>query len=106
MFCFLLRNIQPFQNGIGFILVFEWSSANHWQTYTRSDVIVCPGSSLQSPSGSAGLGGINLKIYVMESAPFTMFVPDLEPNSTKLIGYIPDLIDVLREQIGLVPQII
>ena len=99
---FLLQNIQPFQNGIGFIPVLQWTYANQWQTYTRADVIIWPGNTLEIPSGSAGLQGIHLNICMIESAPFTMSV---EMNSTKSIGYIPDLLDILVEKSGFIPHI-
>lgn len=68
-------------------------------------MIVWPGNTLVSPSGSAGLWGIDLTICVIESAPFTMSVADAGRNKTKLIGYIPDLIDILETQMGFIPHV-
>ena len=102
---FLLQNIQSFQNGIGFSPVLQWSYSTRWKSYTQANVIVWPGNTLNIPSGFAGLQGINLKICIIQSPPFTMSVDDVQPNRTTLIGFIPDLIEILKERTDIIPEI-
>ncbi|CAF4587152.1 unnamed protein product, partial [Rotaria sp. Silwood2] len=56
--------------------------------------------------GFAGLEGINLRICIIESIPFTIRTNIIEQNQTKLNGYIPDLIELLQTRMGFIPNII
>ncbi|CAF4724256.1 unnamed protein product, partial [Rotaria sp. Silwood2] len=50
-----------------------------------------------------------LRIGVIESSPFTIIsyiIDEKGQTTTKLIGYVPDLIDLLQTRMGFTPQII
>ncbi|CAF3177457.1 unnamed protein product [Rotaria sp. Silwood2] len=61
---------------------------------------------LEYEPGFAGLEGINLRICIIESIPFTIRTNIIEQNQTKLNGYIPDLIELLQTRMGFIPNII
>jgi ABC-type amino acid transport substrate-binding protein len=82
--------------------VLVWSDSGRWTSYTQANMIIWPGDSLIVPSGYAALSGVNLRIAVVESAPFTMveeITDDSGQITTKLIGYLPDLITMLEDQL-------
>ncbi|CAF2663929.1 unnamed protein product [Rotaria sp. Silwood2] len=103
---YVIQNVQPSVNGVDFLPVLQWSRSNKWTTYTLADVIVWPGNTLTLPTGFAGLAGVKLHICVIESVPFTIRTNILEQNTKKLVGYIPDLIDILQSKMGFIPHII
>ncbi|CAF2638112.1 unnamed protein product [Rotaria sp. Silwood2] len=103
---YVIQNIQSSVNGLYFVPVLQWSQSNNWKTYSKTDIIVWPGNSLKSPTGFAGLAGVNLKICVIEALPFTIQTDFLKNNTIKLTGYVPDLIDILKNKMGFIPNII
>ncbi|CAF3405653.1 unnamed protein product [Rotaria sp. Silwood1] len=103
---YVIRNVQPSTNSVELVPVLQWSYANDWKTYTQADVIIWPGNTLVPPTGYAGLEGINLRICIIESMPFTMQTNIIEKNQTKLIGYLPDLINILQTRMGFIPHFI
>ncbi|CAF4233587.1 unnamed protein product [Rotaria sp. Silwood2] len=103
---YVIQNVQPSTNGIELVPVLQWSYSDDWKTYTQADVIIWPGNTLVPPTGFAGLEGINLRICIIESIPFTMQKNIIEQNQTKLIGYLPDLIDILQIRMGFIPHFI
>ncbi|CAF5173249.1 unnamed protein product, partial [Rotaria sp. Silwood1] len=77
--------------------------------YASTNLIVWPGNSLIPPNGHAVLSGVILRIGVIESPPFTMinYIRDEKGQmTTKLTGYIPDLIDILKKNMSFTPEII
>ncbi|CAF3304363.1 unnamed protein product [Rotaria sp. Silwood2] len=103
---YVIRNTQPSANNIELVPVLQWSHSDNWKTYTQADVIIWPGNTLVPPTGFAGLEGINLRICIIESIPFTIRTNIIEQNQTKLNGYIPDLIELLQTRMGFIPNII
>ena len=107
---YVTRNVQRFGNSLSYVSVLVWSKSNRWTTYPgrESNVIVWPGNSLEGPSSFASISGVTLKIAVVESGPFTM-ITDVSSNekdtSAKLVGYIPELIELLRARMGFIPKI-
>nr|4IO2_A Chain A, Glutamate receptor 1 [Adineta vaga]4IO2_B Chain B, Glutamate receptor 1 [Adineta vaga]4IO3_A Chain A, AvGluR1 ligand binding domain [Adineta vaga]4IO3_B Chain B, AvGluR1 ligand binding domain [Adineta vaga]4IO4_A Chain A, AvGluR1 ligand binding domain [Adineta vaga]4IO4_B Chain B, AvGluR1 ligand binding domain [Adineta vaga]4IO5_A Chain A, AvGluR1 ligand binding domain [Adineta vaga]4IO5_B Chain B, AvGluR1 ligand binding domain [Adineta vaga]4IO6_A Chain A, AvGluR1 ligand bindin len=58
--------------------------------------------------GSARLKGITLRIGVIESVPFTIVANVIDTsgrNTTKLTGYVLDLIEYLRDKMGFVADV-
>ncbi|UJR11060.1 hypothetical protein I4U23_015244 [Adineta vaga] len=105
---YVSRNIQLFSDGIAAVPVLVWSSTHDWTLYSSTSVVVWPGNSLITPTGYASLAGVNLRIAVIETAPFTMVrqVTDSAGVTTdKLMGYMPDLIELLRVRMGFIPNI-
>ena len=106
---YLAMNVQPSSTGLNYVPILERSSPREWEVHVPTSVIVWPGSALAPPNGRAALGGVRLRIGVIEVTPFTTVIRTVEPDgttSTKLIGYIPDLIQLLQKRIGFVPEII
>ncbi|CAF4451871.1 unnamed protein product, partial [Adineta steineri] len=106
---YILKNIQIISNNVNFVPVLIWSSTTNWTLYSPTSLIIWPGNSLIIPSEYPSLSGINLRIALIETPPFTMLTQQQqmkeETNETKLIGYIPDLIDLLTNQMGFIPNL-
>ncbi|CAF1196127.1 unnamed protein product [Adineta steineri] len=105
---YIARNIQHSSSSLNYVPVLVWSDSNGWTTNTQTNVIIWPGNSLVVPTGFAALLDLTLRIAVIDSAPFTMMseIQDGSGNiSTKLTGYIPDLIDELKNRMGFIPNI-
>ncbi|CAF3866145.1 unnamed protein product [Adineta steineri] len=105
---YIARNIQYSSTNVSYVPVLVWSDSNGWTTNTQTNVIIWPGNSSTVPTGFAALSGLNLRIAVIDSAPFTMMseIQDGYGNiSTKLTGYIPDLLDELKNRMGFIPNI-
>ncbi|CAF3849608.1 unnamed protein product, partial [Rotaria sp. Silwood1] len=105
---YYLQNVQPSVNGLNFIPVLEYSDSTNWKTSKQTNVIIWPGNSLVPPTGRAILKGISLRIGVIESMPFTIVtnvIDESGQNTTKFTGYVPDLIEMLADKIGFIPNI-
>ncbi|CAF3623469.1 unnamed protein product [Rotaria sp. Silwood1] len=105
---YVAQNSQPSSNGINFVPVLKYSDHDGWQEYSETRVLIWPGNSLVPPTGNAQLAGVKLRIGVIESVPFTIVstrTNEFGQNLTKLIGYIPDLIDLLQNKMGFIPNI-
>ncbi|CAF0890429.1 unnamed protein product [Adineta steineri] len=105
---YVSRNIQLFSNGLRSVPVLVWSYTDDWILHSSTSVIVWPGNSLITPSGYASLTGVYLRIAVTEAAPFTMITQITDSSGqiqTKLIGYVPELIELLRVKMGFIPII-
>ncbi|CAF3778396.1 unnamed protein product [Adineta steineri] len=106
---YVVKNFQSFANGLEAVPVLVWSDLHTWQIYTETNVILWPGNTLSPPTGRADMIGVTLRMAVIEIHPFTMtktVIDDYGRNSTKLIGYFPDLIDLLVSKMNFIPQII
>jgi ABC-type amino acid transport substrate-binding protein len=106
---YMVYNVQPSANGLDCVPILQCSNSDDWEAAIRADVILWPGSSLVPPTGLPGLSGVTLRIGVIQAPPFTMItnvINTSEPNTTKLIGYVPDLIEILRNRMGFIPEII
>ncbi|CAF1610757.1 unnamed protein product, partial [Adineta ricciae] len=103
---YIVRNIQSSMNSIRFVPVLQWSYSNSLTSYTHADVVVWPGNVLTPPTGLADLEDVNLRICTIESKPFTMRTDIIENNQTKLVGYIPDLLDLLQASTKFIPHIV
>jgi ABC-type amino acid transport substrate-binding protein/ABC-type branched-subunit amino acid transport system substrate-binding protein len=105
---YIAKNIQQSSNGLINVPVLAWSNSNGWTSNISTNVIVWPGQSLIPPSGYASVSGIILQIAVTETAPFTIvtqIVDQFGRTQIKLTGYVPDLIEALREKMGFIPNI-
>ena len=107
---YVARNVQLFRDNLSYVSVLVWSKSNYWLSYPsrESNVIVWPGNSLNGPSSYASISGVTLQIAVVSVVPFAM-ITDLSNNaqqmSDKITGYIPELIDLLRTQMGFISNI-
>ncbi|CAF1584944.1 unnamed protein product [Rotaria magnacalcarata] len=105
---YFAQNAQVLSAGVGFIPVLKYSEENLWETYKEPLTIVWPNNSCVLPSDRATLSGITLNIGIFMSAPFAIreyLLDELESNKTKFIGYVPDLIEHLREKMNFIPNI-
>ncbi|CAF1226955.1 unnamed protein product [Rotaria sp. Silwood1] len=106
---YLVQNIQPYENHIDYVPVLEWSDIDDWKSSSRRNVIVWPGNTLIPPTGHPSLSSTRLRIGVIESKPFTMItnvIDEFGQSTTKLIGFVPDLIDLLQEKMKFIHQIL
>ncbi|CAF1173737.1 unnamed protein product [Rotaria sordida] len=102
------KNAQSSSNGLSFVSVLEYSHPGDWRISTKENVIIWPGNSLTQPIGGALLKGVNLRIDVIESAPFTIVekVIDVSGQSTiEYSGYVHDLIELLQNKMEFIPTI-
>ncbi|CAF4633309.1 unnamed protein product [Rotaria sp. Silwood1] len=102
------QNSRNFSNRLSFVPVLKYSNRDGWQEYSKANVIIWSGSSLVPPTGGAKLDGVKLRIGVVHAVPFTMIntvIDEFGQNTTKLIGYIPDLIDLLQKKMKFIPNI-
>ncbi|CAF4096577.1 unnamed protein product [Rotaria sp. Silwood2] len=105
---YFAQNTQSSSNRLNFAPVLQYSEQDDWQEYSEANVIIWPGSSLIPPTGRAKLDGVKLRIGVIQSIPFTMISivrNELGQNTTKLIGYVLDLIDLLQKKMKFIPII-
>lgn len=106
---FLLQNIQPSSNEVDFVPVLKWTDSTHWQTFSKTTIIIWPGNTLTPPTGYPKLVGVKLRIGVIKSAPFLMAKDNVDAsgqNQVQLVGYIADFIDRLQSLTGFIPEII
>ncbi|CAF1118793.1 unnamed protein product [Adineta steineri] len=105
---YIARNIQHSSSSLNYVPVLVWSNSDGWTTNTQTNVIIWPGNSLVVPTGYAAISGLTLDIIVVDSAPYIMtsVIQDSSgQTTTKLIGYIIDLLDQLQTQMGFIPNI-
>jgi ABC-type amino acid transport substrate-binding protein/ABC-type branched-subunit amino acid transport system substrate-binding protein len=106
---YVAKNVQRSSSSLKYVPVLVWSDSNGWRLYKQTNAIVWPDNSLIPPSGYAAISGINLRIAVIVGPPFTMSteVTDIFGQTTKkLIGYVPDLIELLQKTMEFIPNII
>jgi ABC-type amino acid transport substrate-binding protein/ABC-type branched-subunit amino acid transport system substrate-binding protein len=109
---FSLKNVQlSLNHTIDYVPMLFWSddNDNHWQPIQRAPVIVWPGSALTSPAERAVLARVHLRIYITLSFPFVFYrnITDQSGRkTTKIVGYMLDLIESLRAKIGFIPELI
>ncbi|CAF1370273.1 unnamed protein product [Rotaria sordida] len=102
------KNAQSSSNGLNFVPVLEYFHPSDWRTSIKENIIVWPGKTLTPPSDRALLEGINLRIGIIESIPFTMVEKDIDPSgqtTIKYSGYIIDLIELLQNKMKFIPII-
>ncbi|CAF1361115.1 unnamed protein product, partial [Didymodactylos carnosus] len=101
---FLIQNIQPTTNlnDIHFMSVLKWINSK-WYDYIDRNLIVWPGIQLNPFVDYPTLDSIPLRICVVNVEPFII----MENNSNhSMIGYSMDIINVLQQQLGFIPNII
>ncbi|CAF1099422.1 unnamed protein product [Adineta ricciae] len=102
------QNIDTYAGGINFIPVLGYSDANGWERYAGASPIIWPDGTLTAPSGVAKLNGVHLRIGVIISAPFTILTTvtdELGQPKQTVTGYMPDLIALLQDRMGFIPDI-
>ncbi|CAF3902722.1 unnamed protein product [Rotaria sp. Silwood2] len=102
------KNAQPSLNGLNFVPILEYCHPGDWRTPSKENVIIWPGNTLQYPSCQAILEGVNLRIGIIESIPFTIVekIMDAYGQSTiQYSGYVLDLINLLQSKTGFIPTI-
>ncbi|CAM4922473.1 unnamed protein product [Rotaria socialis] len=106
---YIVQNIQSFANHIDYVPVLEWADSNDWKLSSQKANIVWPGNTFIPPTGHASLAGVKLRIGIIESPPFTMtktVIDEFGKSSTKIIGFVPDLIDLLQKNMEFIPQLL
>ncbi|CAF1481039.1 unnamed protein product [Rotaria magnacalcarata] len=106
---YLARNIQASFNTFNYIPVLQWSDDESWKAVKGLNAIVWPGNLLVPPRDYPTLSNVTLRIGVVVLLPFTMISSNTDENGqtgVKLIGYAPDLINLLQNKMGFIPNII
>jgi len=96
---YFAQNCRLTSNGLQFVPVLNYSNQYGWQEYSGGNVIVWPGGSFKPPNGIAKLEGVKLRIGIVESFPYTSV------QTETLIGYMPEVIERLRERMKFIPII-
>jgi ABC-type amino acid transport substrate-binding protein len=105
---YLAQNSQRSSKGVSFVPVLKYSERDSWQTYKEQTNILWPDNSYVVPNDHAVLSGVTLRIGIIKSAPFAIVdhnIDELGYDKTKFIGYLPDLIELLREKMNFIPNI-
>ncbi|CAF0972623.1 unnamed protein product [Adineta ricciae] len=105
---YIVKNVQRVSNTLKYVPVLISTSSAAWTPQAQTNVIIWPGHSLAVPTGYASLQGVTLHIAVIITAPFAMmreYIGQHGSIQTKIIGYIPDLIEHLQQQMGFIPNI-
>ncbi|CAF5081586.1 unnamed protein product, partial [Rotaria sp. Silwood1] len=100
------KNVQPSSNGLNFVSILEYAHPHDWRIPTKENVIIWPGNTLTPPTGRAILNGVNLRIGLRESAPFTIVQQVIDESGQSTIqysGFVPDLINILQSKMGFIP---
>ena len=102
------KSLRSSPEGLSFVPALKYSERNSWETYHEPSTIIWPGGSCTIPSDRAILSGITLRIGIIASSPFVnieYYKDELGHNATTFIGYVPDLIELLREKMNFIPNI-
>lgn len=105
---YLIRNILSLERGIHFVPVLKYNHSNGWQLFNEQSTVIWPDRTLSVPNDRPMLKGVTLNIAVIPSNPFVIVDTvknDDGKNITTITGYIPDLIEMLREKMGFIPNI-
>ncbi|CAF3232890.1 unnamed protein product [Rotaria socialis] len=100
---YYVQNLQSFTNGLHFVPVLKYGSSNDWTPIEQTNTILWPGNSSTIPNDHPMITGKILHITVFESMPFTMitdYINEYGYNEQKIIGFIPDLIELLEKRMG------
>ena len=106
---YVARNAQPSAEGVKFVKVLKYSEPGEWETFHQTQKVLWPGESVSVPRDRANISGVKLRIGIIESVPFTMIThiaDEYGRNKSRFVGYIPDLIDLLRKRMGFVPELV
>ena len=106
---YVARNAQPSAEGVKFVKVLKYSAPGEWETFHPTQKVLWPGESFTVPRDRANISGFKLRIGIIESVPFTMIThiaDEYGRNKSRFVGYIPDLIDLLRKRMGFVPELV
>ncbi|CAF1249084.1 unnamed protein product [Adineta ricciae] len=86
----------------------EYAAVRNWQAHTNGSNNVWAAKSNVLSRDMAILKGIHLRIGVIASTPFTIvnsIIDQSGQNITQLSGYVPDLIELLQNQMGFIADI-
>ncbi|CAF1189131.1 unnamed protein product, partial [Rotaria sordida] len=98
-----LKNVQSSANDLNFVFVLEYAGSENWRIPVTESIIKWPGNSLTPPADGAILRGVNLRVGIIPITPFTIVQNVTASNgqiTIQYIGYMPDLTQLLTNQIG------
>ena len=105
---YIARNIQRSLDSLKYLPIAVWSNLTGWYPYASTSVIVWPGNTLTRPTGYAAISGLVLRIALVLSEPFasvTNITGPLGTITSKFIGYMPELVGLLQNKMGFIPNI-
>ena len=106
---YVTRNAQPSSKGVRFVPVLNYSDAGEWHLFKSTHDILWPGKSYTVPKGQAAISSLKLRIGLIQSRPFTMarcVTDQYGENTSTIMGYIPDLIDLLQQKMKFASQLV
>ncbi|CAF3954175.1 unnamed protein product, partial [Rotaria sp. Silwood1] len=101
-----IKNVQTSVYGLNYVFVLEYSDPGNLRVPLQENAIIWPGNTLIPPTGRASLKGVTLRVGIIQSVPYTIVQKTTDSNGqTRLeyIGFIPDLIERLKTDIGFNP---
>ncbi|CAM4980282.1 unnamed protein product [Rotaria socialis] len=104
---YVANNIQYSPTGIHFVQALSYSDSTGWQRNTSAQLI-WPGNTLAPPTSGAKLQGVKLILGLIQSTQYTNIInvtDALGNTTTQLVGYVPDLINLLQTKLGFIPDI-
>ena len=106
---YVARNAQSSPEGIQFVRVLKYSAPGGWEAFHLAHNILWPGVSYTVPTDRTAMTSVKLRIGIIESVPFTMIESTVDEHGQKksyFVGYIPDLIELLRKRMGFLPELV
>ena len=106
---YVVHNAQSSAEGVKFVKVLKYSEPGEWKAFHLAHQVVWPGASYTVPSDRASISGVKLRIGILKVVPFTMIdymVDEHGRNKSHFVGYIPDLIELLRKRMGFLAELV
>ena len=106
---YITRNARSLGKGVTFVPALKYSEPGEWQLIKSAHDIIWPGKNDGVPVGRAAAAGVKLRIGMIESPPFTMIKynrHEHDHNVSYRVGYMPDLIELLRKRMEFVLEIL
>ena len=106
---YVVRNAQSSPEGIEFVKVLKYSAPGEWEAFHLGHNVLWPGVSYTVPTDRTAMTSVKLRIGIIESVPFTMIESTVDEHGQKrshFVGYIPDLIELLRKRMGFLPELV
>ncbi|CAF1455573.1 unnamed protein product [Rotaria sordida] len=101
-----IKNVQSSVYGLNYVSVLEYADPDNFRVPLQENTIVWPGNTLTPPTGRASLKGVTLRVGIIQPVPYTIVQKTTDSNgqtTLEYIGFIPDLIERLKTDIGFNP---
>ncbi|CAF1241593.1 unnamed protein product [Adineta ricciae] len=102
---YIVKNIYQSSDSLNYTPVLVWSDSSDWNQNARTSVIRWPNTTPTVPKDYASVFGLIVRIAMIDSVPFTLLTEATSASggtTTKLVGYIPDLVAQLQNRMEFV----